>query len=384
MVIGMSTVGRPDTSLLAHEPGPVAVAAEYVRIRRFVRAARWVGLLAALLGGLMALVWRFHPSLTPAVSSSWLMRANTALCVTGAGLSLALGVHGAPAWRTGVRRGLALSVGLLGVLTMVEYAAGTSLGIDHLVATGGSRDAGRMALQTASAFLLVTAAILTAPQKDGALSVACDAAVVALGMLIHAVLSGYFFHEASLTGLAEPARMSPQTISALSLIWASLVLSRSDTGLFRLLSGEGRGSEIIRYLMPPTIVFPIVFSCVRLWMENSGSGLSPFAMSMFSTIQSGMRIAVLLTIGYMLNRAEAQRREEQRLRQAAEQHMIAMCAWTQRVRWRDRWVPVDVFLKEKFGYEITHGISDEALQEQLAALDRHDAVTAGTPERDVA
>jgi PAS domain S-box-containing protein len=42
--------------------------------------------------------------------------------------------------------------------------------------------------------------------------------------------------------------------------------------------------------------------------------------------------------------------------------LVTMCAWTRRISMDGRWVPVEEFLKAKFGVQISHGISEEALR----------------------
>lgn len=41
--------------------------------------------------------------------------------------------------------------------------------------------------------------------------------------------------------------------------------------------------------------------------------------------------------------------------------MITMCAWTGKVKMDGKWVRVEDFLQKKYGVEVTHGISEEAV-----------------------
>ena len=68
-------------------------------------------------------------------------------------------------------------------------------------------------------------------------------------------------------------------------------------------------------------------------------------------------------------RAKAElRRANEELRAALDQvrrleeSLVTMCAWTRTIRMDGRWVPVEEFLREKFGVRVSHGISDEALR----------------------
>lgn len=44
------------------------------------------------------------------------------------------------------------------------------------------------------------------------------------------------------------------------------------------------------------------------------------------------------------------------------QDVITFCAWTGKVHWRDQWVSVETFLRERYHLNISHGISEEALE----------------------
>ena len=86
----------------------------------------------------------------------------------------------------------------------------------------------------------------------------------------------------------------------LTILWLGLVCRRADVGLTQILSGDGRGSAAIRYLMLPTIFAPVVLASVRLWGESSGWQGTPFTASLFGTFQSMLRIATILGLGYLL------------------------------------------------------------------------------------
>lgn len=45
--------------------------------------------------------------------------------------------------------------------------------------------------------------------------------------------------------------------------------------------------------------------------------------------------------------------------------LVSVCAWTKHVRLNGEWVPVDVYLADRFGLSITHGISEKAAKELL-------------------
>jgi hypothetical protein len=41
--------------------------------------------------------------------------------------------------------------------------------------------------------------------------------------------------------------------------------------------------------------------------------------------------------------------------------IVRMCAWTRRLEWGGEWLSVESYLERRFGIEVSHGISAEAL-----------------------
>ena len=50
------------------------------------------------------------------------------------------------------------------------------------------------------------------------------------------------------------------------------------------------------------------------------------------------------------------------------EEFVTFCAWTGRVRWKDQWVSVETFLHERYDVNITHGISEGALDALLKEM----------------
>lgn len=47
--------------------------------------------------------------------------------------------------------------------------------------------------------------------------------------------------------------------------------------------------------------------------------------------------------------------------------LITMCAWSRRVQYQDKWVPLEEYLRKRFGIRISHGISQEEYDKWAAA-----------------
>jgi hypothetical protein len=43
------------------------------------------------------------------------------------------------------------------------------------------------------------------------------------------------------------------------------------------------------------------------------------------------------------------------------EELVTFCAWTGRVHWNGQWISIEQFLDERFGLNVSHGISEEAI-----------------------
>jgi len=53
----------------------------------------------------------------------------------------------------------------------------------------------------------------------------------------------------------------------------------------------------------------------------------------------------------------------QQLPQYAEDQTITLCSWTKRVRQHGEWISVEQFLRHRFGLQVSHGLSKQAMLE---------------------
>lgn len=63
-----------------------------------------------------------------------------------------------------------------------------------------------------------------------------------------------------------------------------------------------------------------------------------------------------------LRRTNARLKKTLAERDNLREGLLTICAWTKKVQMDGKWVPVEVFLKERLGIQTSHGISDEALK----------------------
>jgi integral membrane sensor domain MASE1 len=77
-----------------------------------------------------------------------------------------------------------------------------------------------------------------------------------------------------------------------------------------------------------------------------------------------------------------------RLQDAADnmsrlKEFVTFCAWSGRVKWKDDWVTVETFLRERYGLNVTHSISDESIRKFMrdaGLVEAQETGAAGPPQ----
>jgi integral membrane sensor domain MASE1 len=96
-------------------------------------------------------------------------------------------------------------------------------------------------------------------------------------------------------------------------------------------------------------------------------------LNIFMGVCIGTSLALAASMGQHRRFEAEQARLISELQTAVDQvkrleNIVTFCAWTGRVRWQDQWVSVEVFLRERYNVNVTHGISEEALERMQASL----------------
>jgi hypothetical protein len=335
----------------------------------------------ALVGGLELVAWFVRPGWIAADSFVWIMKANTAACVTVSAVGLRLLLSGAQGGTAvAVARALGGLVLLVGLVTLGEYLLGKDLGIDHVVALDRSTALpGRMAPQTALAMAMLGASVTLGPSRGTWACRLCDVMLLGLAAVVLLALTGYVYEVTVFYGVSGHTRTSPQTILALVLVLGAAVAGRARTGAFAVLFKDGLGSQMARLLLPAVILAPLALGELRWigerygWFSASNGAAGIVLAHMF------LLAGLLWIAANKINRIDLEHQAEQARRQDLEKYVV-MCAWTRRIRLDGIWVPVEEFLKKRFGLQVSHGMSDDALQEQLFEMAKADNA-AGPPNR---
>ncbi len=295
-----------------------AVERRLARARSFAVVA---GLVVVGLGSTALVGWLAGaPILTSFVPGLATMKFNTAVGIVLVGAALVVLLR-APEQRV-LMRGLAIGAIVLGGLSALEYLTGSSFGIDELIVPdpGGSAFPGRMSPITAVGFVAIGLTTLAfssgRPSRLGVL-----AGLLTLGVAV-LTLIGYLYDVSDLYRFGPFSSVSVPTAVAFALVSLGLLLDR-PIGITRWAFGDGPGGELIRRLLPPSILIPMTLGFVVLAAIRSGSFGSGIGLAALVTGLIGTLLFLIYRSGAALDRTEAIRlRAEQAAREAVDREAV--------------------------------------------------------------
>ncbi len=237
------------------------------------RLAAGAGLVVAAIGGISIVGWILdHPAIKGAIFNDITVKTNAAIGLMLVGVGLAVF---APSPVTAVRRSagsafaaIALAIGFF---TLLEYIAGLDLGIDQLLfrepagwtATSAPN---RMGPPAALSLLLAGLALLLLEQRTiGAshLSQLLASAICLLGLM---PIIGYLFGSTQLYAWAGMTNTALPTAIAMEFLGLGLFAARPERGMMAQLLAEDTGGTLLRRLIVPVVLAPIVLG----WMLVCG------------------------------------------------------------------------------------------------------------------
>ena len=286
------------------------------RDERFLAAcgsfSRGAGVFVFLAGALTLVGWFFDIGfLRWASPNRVVMKANAALALALSGISLWLigRETGVPGRR--VAGACALLVALLGLLTLVEYAAGWDLGIDQLLVRekpGALKTSspGRMAPNAALDFALLGASLFAISLRGGCWPASVMAFVAgAVGLL---AMLGHTYADEPSVPLVAHSHIAFQTALALTVLASGVLLAMKDRGLLGPLAGAGAGSVVARRLLPAVLLVPLALE----WLRHEGEALGAFEHEFGVALMVVSSMAILTLVvqrgAVVLNRADLERK----------------------------------------------------------------------------
>ena len=224
------------------------------RFRTFERASRGAAFVALTIAVVVLVGWSFDVEalkrILPAFST---MKVNTAICAALSGVALFLATtERTPNW---VPAAIAAAVLLVAGLTLYEYVAGSSLGIDEMLFADldSVEQPGRMAPASASSFIALAAAIVFLRSRV-AFAHAIAGLVFVVGLV--AVL-GYLFGVEGLHTLSSQASIALPTALAQIALSLGVLAAFPSRGLTAPFANDGAAGHMMRRVLPAAVLLPI-------------------------------------------------------------------------------------------------------------------------------
>ncbi|MFH1231159.1 MAG: PAS domain S-box protein [Planctomycetota bacterium] len=239
--------------------------------------AQVISIIIALSGIIVLIGWLFDiPALKSVHPSLVAMKSNTALnfVLIGAFL-LILQMKVRIRWLYYLAQISAVVVALVGLLTLSEYILGWNLGIDQLMfkeAMGAvaTSSPGRMAPNTALNFLLIGLALLLLDVETKRGYRPAQFLILIEGVISLLALLGYVYGYSAFYGLPNVTKMAVHTAVLFNLIFIGVLLVRPDRGYMRVITSESAGGILARWLLPISIIIPIILGGFLAWCEHQG------------------------------------------------------------------------------------------------------------------
>lgn len=246
------------------------------------------------------------------------MKVNTAISFVclGAGLWLAGNEESQR-----IRRTLGLLVVLIGGATLAEYTFHISLGIDQLLFRDTrihslSAYPGRMAISTATCFLLLGSAIMALGLKKG---LVLQRSVVAACFTFSVMaLCGYLYGVKPLYSITSFSTIGVHTSAALMAVCVAYFLARPGEGIVSIAASESNAGLLVRTLLPAVIVVPILFGWLALAGERANLYDPQFAVALLVLGSIGCLTVLAMLTARSTHRLESERWQAQNAVQQSE------------------------------------------------------------------
>ncbi len=283
-------------------------------------------------GTLVLLGWLFDLNQLKSVYAGITMKANAALSLLLAGISLLL-LASNKEHRLARRIGQvsAALVTAFGVLTLSEHFAGWNLGIDQFLfaeAPGAlaTSSPGRMGLPASSCFAMCGPALLLLYRRQAETFAQVLAIFVGLWALLAIV--GYAYQAEELYGIARYSGIALHTAVALFVLSLGILAANPKRGLTAIICDEGLGGMTARRLLFTAITVPFLLGWLRISLQRAG-----FVDLGFGTALLVVGLIVILAavawqgaqrVRYLLAQQAAEiderKRAEERLRESQRQY----------------------------------------------------------------
>jgi PAS domain S-box-containing protein len=299
----------------------------------------------AIAGGAVTLVgwWLELRRLTDWNGDGISMFPNTAACAMLGGVALLSLMAFGRRWAIIVTRAAAAFIALVGALTLFEHLSGVNLGIDTILF---DRPWGQLAAAApmrigppaSTSFLILGAALFLATYGPRARRVASGLAMLAVA-IASLSLTGYLLGADQLFGIAQFTGIAWQTSTIVAALGIGLMAAIAEHGLVAAMKRPDAGGTVLRRLIVPVVVFPLVMGWLRVLGQHAGLYDLEFGTALRTLIEIGLFVAFLWWTANSISRHSS----------AAAQAEHAMRESEQRFKTLTSRAPVGIFQTDENG-----------------------------------
>lgn len=301
-------------------------------VRRLVGIAQLCGAIAIAVGIAVLVGWVFDVQALKSILPQFVaMKANTALGFVFAGLALNLSIN-AQAPRGGripqvaqaVANILAMTMAVIGLVTLLEYVLGQDFGIDQWlirepVGAVATSHPGRMAPPTALNFFLLGIGMLGIDLDKGRrLANWLFGAVVLVSLL---ALYGYVYGATPFYAISRTTGMALHTAIVFLLLAVGGVCAHPKNDLAAMLISQTSSGILLRRLLPVTFLLPLFLGWLRLHGEQMGLYDTAFGVALTSVAFVVMLLGVLVFTLRKLSAVDYERALAQETLRASEERL---------------------------------------------------------------
>jgi PAS domain S-box-containing protein len=251
------------------------------------------------------------------------MFPNTAACAMLGGIGLLLLIGVGRSWPIIVARGAGVFVALVGGLTLFQHVSGINLGIDTLLFNRpwGQRAATapmRMGPPASTSFLILGCALFLATYDARGRRLASALSTVPVG-IASLSLTGYLLGADQLFGVAQFTGIAWQTSTLIAVLGIGLMSAIPEHGLPAAMRRPDAGGSVLRRLIVPVIVFPLIMGWLRVLGQHAGLYDLEFGTALRTLMEIGLFLMLLWWTANSISRhASAAEQAEQALRESEQ------------------------------------------------------------------
>lgn len=284
-----------------------------------------------VVGLLVILGWLFDLAYLKSVIPGFVtMKMNTAVCflLSGMALRLLLWQPRTPRSRGGVLVCAAL-VGLLGLLTLLQYGVDRDFGIDQLLIQQAAEPAiaappGRMSPPTAMVFFLLGSALFLHGRENRRSKTAAQLIAFMTAIIPLIGLLGYLFNSNPFYQIAAFSSMALHTAVMGLLLCLGTLWLVPDQGLMASFTSSHSGGVMARRLLPFVIGVPVLVGWLRLLGQSAGYYDTIFGIVLVVTSLILTFVVILWLNARSLNQVDVARvQAESELRESEERLRLA-------------------------------------------------------------